>query len=136
MITALQYVTIIVENADKALAWYTETLGLELRMNRTRPDGYRVVTVGVPAQAKPEIILQEPHKAEHGEEQYARKLKQIGHNPTWVFHVDDCRKTLETLRAKGVVILEEATESPWGISALIRDLYGNLFTLTQTKVPT
>ena len=38
---------------------------------------------------------------------------------------DDCRKTIEDLRAKGVEILQEPADRPYGVEALIRDNSGN-----------
>ena len=46
-------------------------------------------------------------------------------NPLFVFKVDDCRKTYDELRSKGVTIDMEPGEAPYGIQAQIVDLYGN-----------
>lgn len=44
---------------------------------------------------------------------------------------DNCRHDVEALRAAGVTIVEEASEQPWGISAMCKDLYGNLIYICQ-----
>jgi hypothetical protein len=59
------------------------------------------------------------------------KLSQIGKNPTWILAVDDFRATVAELRSGRVEIVKESKESLWGVSALIRDLYRNLFSRIQ-----
>ncbi|MER3553484.1 MAG: hypothetical protein C4331_03800, partial [Meiothermus sp.] len=101
MIVQLRYVTLIVRDQDEALEWYTEKLGLEKRMDRPMGSD-RWLTVGIKGQPYPEIILQKPSPEQYSAEVLGRKQRQIGENPTWVLIVDDCYKTVETLRGKGV----------------------------------
>src|SRR3989442_9737201 len=44
---------------------------------------------------------------------------------------DDCRRTYEELRKKGVTFLQEPAERPYGIEAVFRDDSGNWFSLTE-----
>jgi uncharacterized glyoxalase superfamily protein PhnB len=44
---------------------------------------------------------------------------------------DDCRKTYETLKARGVDIAEEPTEHPYGIDFGLRDPFGNHLRIVQ-----
>jgi uncharacterized glyoxalase superfamily protein PhnB len=44
---------------------------------------------------------------------------------------DDCRKTYEELRAKGVEFTEEPTERFYGIDCGLRDPFGNHIRMTQ-----
>jgi catechol 2,3-dioxygenase-like lactoylglutathione lyase family enzyme len=130
MITALKYVTLMVADQDEALAWYTDKLGLEKRMDM-RFGAERWLSVGVPGSEGVEIALQQPSEAVYGAEVYARKLAQIGQNPTWVLGVSNCRDFVEELRGRGVTIVAEPEQKPWGVAALIADLYGNLFALQE-----
>ena len=41
----------------------------------------------------------------------------------------NCRGDMARLAANGVEIVEEAAEVPWGVSGVIRDLYGNPYNL-------
>jgi predicted enzyme related to lactoylglutathione lyase len=134
MIDQLQFVTIIVRDQAEALAWYTEKLGMEKRLDIPLGSS-RWLTVGFPGHAFPEIILQQPSLEEHGEAHYRKKLSQIGQATTWVLSVTDCNGTVETLRARGVEIVEEAEALWWGTMALIKDLYGNLFSLVERREP-
>ncbi|RYZ55667.1 MAG: lactoylglutathione lyase [Proteobacteria bacterium] len=130
VITGLRYITLVVKDIETSLAWYCEKMGFEKRMDIKKP-GSRWVSIGIAGQANPEIILQIPSAEEHGD-QFEKKNRQIGNTPTWVLTVDDCLKTVEEFRARGVEIAEEPNETPWGVTALIKDLYGNCFSLSQS----
>lgn len=134
MVNQLQFVTIMVRNQDEAAEWYIGKLGMEKRVDI--PLGHsRWLTVGFPGHKYPEIVLQQPTLEEHGEEGYKKKLTQIGNATTWVMGVSDCKGTVETLRQRGVEIVAEPETQWWGTMALIKDLYGNLFSLVEGRDP-
>lgn len=56
MITKLANVTLMVEDYDVAIQWFTEKLGLELRMDGSMGGDYRFVTVGVTGQDDVSIV--------------------------------------------------------------------------------
>lgn len=72
-----------------------------------------------------EIILHVPNASIQGEAEANREAEFIGKTPALMFKVDDCKKTCDELRSKGVTIVEEPAKAPYGIQALIVDLYGN-----------
>ena len=55
--------------------------------------------------------------------------------PGWVIVTDDCRRECEELEAKGVTIVDPPVEMPWGMSALVADLYGNVHNLLEPHTP-
>jgi hypothetical protein len=50
------------------------------------------------------------------------------------FDVDNCRKTYEELKAKGVQFAGAPQERFYGIEAIMRDGVGNWFSMTEQKV--
>ena len=60
MITSLAHVTVIVNDYDEGIRFYTEVLGLELRADNPMGEGYRWVTVGVKGQEDVDIVLHKP----------------------------------------------------------------------------
>jgi predicted enzyme related to lactoylglutathione lyase len=44
---------------------------------------------------------------------------------------DDCQKTYETLRDRGVELTQEPTQQPYGIDCGARDPFGNHFRIVQ-----
>jgi predicted enzyme related to lactoylglutathione lyase len=47
--------------------------------------------------------------------------------------VDDCRATVAELTAKGVAVLQEPADRPYGVEAVIRDVSGNWLVLVERK---
>ncbi len=112
MLTGLANVSIPIADYDEAIRWYTETLGLELRMDGSMGGDYRFVTVGVSGQNDVSIVL---HKAP----------QQLSSLPSLLFHLDDCRGEVERLRTLGVRVTLEPEGQPWGTQAVIEDPCGN-----------
>ncbi|BDZ48270.1 hypothetical protein GCM10025867_05110 [Frondihabitans sucicola] len=52
------------------------------------------------------------------------------------FNVDDCQKTYEELRAKGVEFVQAPLARPYGSEAVCRDDSGNWIVLIETVDPT
>jgi catechol 2,3-dioxygenase-like lactoylglutathione lyase family enzyme len=122
MIKKLGLVTIYVKDQDQALAFYSEKLGLEKRMDV--PFGNdRWLTVAPVGQQEVEIVLQKATTDE--------RLALVGRAPTWVFTTDDVQREYEELSSRGVEFVYPPTKQAWGIDALFRDLYGNTFDLVQ-----
>ncbi|NYE56484.1 VOC family protein [Carboxydothermus ferrireducens] len=124
----LSHVTLFVRDQEEALAWYTEKLGFVKREDNNFGHGVRWLTISPANQPEIEFVLFKPF-GEKAEEQ----LKLVGKNGTWVFLTSDCRKTCEELAARGVEIVSPPQEVPWGVSALFKDLYGNIYNLVERK---
>ncbi len=131
MIERLSHVTIVVEDIDEALDFYVKKLGFMKVTDNAVDGGYRWVTVAPKGQKDLEIVLQHPDSGMHGDEGARMLKKEIGKGTTWVFRVDDCKKTCEQMRKKGVEILQEPEALPYGTEAVIADLYGNKFVLME-----
>jgi hypothetical protein len=101
---------------------------LEVRANDSYGPGYRWVTMGVKGQNDPEIVLYQTTPEEKDP-----RLQHAGNLSGWIFETDDCRKQAEELRAKGVKIIMEPNDAPWGTQAAFQDLYGNAFLLVQPR---
>src|SRR5579863_2707503 len=111
-------VTIAVANQDEALAWYTEKLGFEKKMDVRSPQ-FRWLTVALPQQVDVEFLLASWFP------------DRIGKNATWVLSTRDCQGGYEELKGKGVKFSQKPAMRPWGIEAIFADLYGNRYALVQ-----
>lgn len=133
MIQGVSVVTVIVRDQEEALQFYTEKLGFQKQKDmRMGPNGPRWVSVSAQAHPVPELTLFHPPsfmKPEAAEEM----LGLIGKMPGIVFGTDDCRKTIAELEAKGVKILQQPQEYPYGVEAVFADLYGNTFVLVEPR---
>ena len=134
MITGLGTVTVYVLDPDRAKRFYVETLGFEERTDMTL-DGFRWLTVGPKGQPDFEVLLAVPAPPMFSAEdaQTVRGLVAKGAFGGGVLDTDDCRATFEDLRAKGVTFLQEPTERPFGVEAILRDDSGNWFSRTKER---
>lgn len=118
---------------DEALDFYVGKLGLEVRSDI--PLGFmRWLTVGVPGDPGREILLERPAppSVDEASAQQIRGLVTKGATGFTVgFNTDDCRKTYETLKARGVEFTDEPTEHFYGIDFGIRDPFGNRIRIVQ-----
>jgi catechol 2,3-dioxygenase-like lactoylglutathione lyase family enzyme len=132
MITKMLHVNVFVLDQDRAKKFYTETLGFDVRAD-TSMDGFRWLTVGPKAQPDINILLATPAPPMFSEVDAAalRALVAKGAMAGGVFETDDCRRTYEELKKKGVTFLQEPAERPYGIEAVLRDDSGNWFSLTE-----
>lgn len=132
MIRRLSHVTIFVADQERAKRFYTEKLGMEIRVDQSVGD-FRWLTVGPPGQPDLELVLVEPGGPMH-DEATAKRIRDLlegGAMGAGVFETDDCHATYEEFRERGVEFLSEPRERPYGVEATFRDDSGNWFSLTE-----
>lgn len=136
MIERISHTTVYVLDQEKALQFYTQKLGFEVRVDFKMDNGFRWVTVGPKTQPELEIILFEVKAGGRYDEESANHLKAIlekGVLGGAVLSTSDCRATYEELVSKGVEFVSPPTETFYGIEAILSDGCGNLFSMTQRK---
>lgn len=132
MITNISLVTLWVTDQDEARDFYVDTLGFVETADITMGDGFRWVTVAHPDQPELEVTLMEPGPP-LGEEMATavRHALDDGRMNGLGLATDDCRATYEQLRAKGVDFVQEPSDRPYGVEAVIRDNSGNWLVLVE-----
>lgn len=134
MITAMNVVTVYVLDKEEALDFYVSKLGLE-KGNDVEQGDYRWLTVRIPGQAGPEIMLETPGAPAHDPEtaEQIRELIAKGAlGSGLVLLTDDVRATYDTLRERGVTdFIQEPTEHFYGIDMRVRDPSGNAVRIQQ-----
>ena len=135
MIQKLSHTSIYVDDQDEALDFYVGKLGMEVRNDQKMPDGFRWLTVA-PKGQDVEIILMplrvNPHlKAEDVET--IRGLMKRGVFGAGVLATDDCYKTYDELKAKGVEFTSPPKDQFYAVEALMKDPFGNWFSVTARK---
>jgi catechol 2,3-dioxygenase-like lactoylglutathione lyase family enzyme len=136
MITRLSHATIYVLDQEEALAFYRDKLGFEVRTDMTMDNGFRWLTIGPKTQPDLEIILMAVKECPMFPADKVAQLKKLiesGSIGAGVFEVDDCRKTYEELKVRGVQFMSEPEERFYGIECLLKDNSGNWFSMTQHK---
>lgn len=136
MITKMSHVTLFVNNQEDAKNFYVDKLGFEVRTDQTMDGGFRWLTVGPKTQKDLEIVLMEPTVGPMFDEEAAKAVRLLlkkGVLGSGVFEVDDCRKTYEELKSKGVQFAGAPQERFYGIEAIMKDGVGNWFSMTEHK---
>jgi predicted enzyme related to lactoylglutathione lyase len=124
---------VFVLDQDEALEFYVGKLGLEVGSDQDL--GFmRWLTVRVPGDPTREILLERPGPPAMDEASgvQVRDLVTKGATGfTFGLTTDDCQKTYETLRDRGVEFSQEPTQQPYGIDCGGRDPFGNHFRIVQ-----
>jgi lactoylglutathione lyase len=126
MITKVGTVSVFVNNQDRAKTFYTEKLGMELRIDAPLFPGAEARWVAVaPQGAETEIVLY------LADENWAHYTQTVGKSQALTLTVDDIDTTYTNLKAKGVIFVSEPDKQPWGTFATIEDSEGNSLLLVE-----
>ncbi|MCU0496204.1 MAG: VOC family protein [Anaerolineae bacterium] len=136
MINRLSVATIWVKDQNEALRFYTEKMGFEIRADFTNGD-FRWLTIGLKEQPDLEFQLagiKLSHALNQEDVNHLTHLVEAGQLGIGPWKTDDCQKTYETLKAKGVEFIQPPTDRPYGIiEAIFKDNSGNIMVLSQDK---
>ncbi|WP_305786242.1 VOC family protein [Symbioplanes lichenis] len=121
---------------DKAIAFYRDALGFEVR-NDVGYENMRWVTVGSPAQPDVSIVLEPPLADPNASEADKRTMAEMlakGLLRGVIFTTGDVDATFERIRAAGAEVLQEPADQPYGVrDCAFRDPSGNLLRFNQPK---
>jgi catechol 2,3-dioxygenase-like lactoylglutathione lyase family enzyme len=122
---------VLVHDPDLALAFYRDSLGLELRNDVAKGD-FRWITVGAASQPGVAIVITNYLNGSPADQDALAALIAKGALNGVHFHTDDLDATFEKLRASDAEIVQEPTDQPWGTRDLaVRDPSGNLVRIDQ-----
>ena len=127
---------IAVDDFDKALVFYRDVLGLEVR-NDVGFENMRWITVGSPSLPDVDIVLEpalaDPN-ASDADKQAAAELLAKGMLRGVIFRTDDVDATFERIRAAGAEVLQEPFDQPYGVrDCAFRDPAGNMLRFNQPR---
>jgi catechol 2,3-dioxygenase-like lactoylglutathione lyase family enzyme len=118
MLNGIKFVGVPVRDQEKALAFWTEKIGLQVATDQPFGDGLRWIELRIPG-AKTGLVLFTPEGHEN----------RIGTFQNLSFSVDDVEKTWRELSERGVEFAQPPKKEPWGTSALFKDPDGNTFVM-------
>jgi catechol 2,3-dioxygenase-like lactoylglutathione lyase family enzyme len=120
-----------VSDPDLALAFYHDTLGLEVRKDVAN-EGFRWITVGAAAQPGVSIVITNYLNGSPADNEVVAGLIAKGAMNGVHFRADDLDAAFEKVRAAGAEIVQEPTEQFWGTRDFaVRDPSGNLVRVDQ-----
>jgi len=137
MITDLAISSIFVLDQDQALDFYVGTLGMQVHTDADL--GFmRWLTVSVPGSPERQILLERPGPPAHDDataDQVRELLTKGATAGTLFFNTDDCQRTYEELKAKGVEFTQEPRDMGYGTDCALRDPFGNHVRINQPPDP-
>ena len=127
-----------VNDQDEALEFYTQKLGMEVRIDVTMPElgNFRWLTVGPAGQPDVSIVLMGipgPPVMDVETADQVRSLMAKGFAGTVFLTTDDCQASYEELKGRGVEFSEPPEDRPYGIDSGFRDPSGNSIRITQVR---
>ena len=125
MAQRLIHVTLLVDDYDKALNFYTQKLNFITIEDTVLSESKRWILVSPPASEGCCILLAKAVS----EEQQTRIGNQTGGRVFMFLQTDNFKLDFENLKSKGVSIIREPRIESYGTVAVFADLYGNLFDL-------
>jgi predicted enzyme related to lactoylglutathione lyase len=125
-----------VDDHDKALAFYQDVLGLEVR-NDVKYEGMRWISVGSAAQPEVSIVLEPPGvdpNASAADRQALIELQAKGLLRGVNFTTDDVDALFERVSTSGAEVLQEPMDQPYGVrDCAFRDPAGNALRFSQAS---
>jgi catechol 2,3-dioxygenase-like lactoylglutathione lyase family enzyme len=121
--------TLVVNDYDEAIAFYTGALGFDLLDDEPRPDGSRWVVVRPPGGDGSGLLLARAKD----DAQRDRVGDQTGGRVGFFLHTEDFAGDYARMRAAGVTFLEEPRHETYGSVVVFQDLYGNRWDLLEPR---
>jgi predicted enzyme related to lactoylglutathione lyase len=132
----LSHCFIAVDDHEKAIAFYRDVLGLEVRQD-VKFEGMRWVSVGPKSQPEVNIVLEPPGADPNmspADRQALTELLAKGLMRGVNFATDNCDATFERIRAAGAEVLQEPIDQPYGVrDCAFRDPAGTMLRFSQAK---
>jgi catechol 2,3-dioxygenase-like lactoylglutathione lyase family enzyme len=128
MTQSIALVSLVVPDYDDAIAFYVGVLGFRLvEDSPVHTQNKRWVVVEPPGSTGTKLLLARAANAE----QTSRVGNQSGGRVFLFLHTDDFERDYRALKEKDVAFVRERSQEPYGMVAVFRDPWGNLWDLVQ-----
>lgn len=128
MIQSIIHIALVVKDYDEAIEFYTKKLHFTLVEDTYQPEqDKRWVVVAPPGSAGTTILLARASKSE--QEQFIGN--QTGGRVFLFLNTDDFWRDYKEMVTEGIEFVREPKEQAYGMVAVFKDLYGNLWDLLQ-----
>jgi lactoylglutathione lyase len=134
MIKTIGGTIIYVSNQSRAVEFYTQKLGFEVKSNMQFGDNIKWIEVA-PKESNSTLSLVEPNRELlKTDEEINRAKMKIGTDTDVWFYANDIESTYEELKGKGINLTKPEKQDWGGTMSILKDQDGNLFGLI--SVPT
>jgi catechol 2,3-dioxygenase-like lactoylglutathione lyase family enzyme len=123
----IEHLSLLVNDYDEAIAFYTGKLHFTLIEDTILSDAKRWVLVAPPGTGSCSLLLAKATDIE----QLSRIGNQTGGRVFLFLHTDDFQRDYQNLLDQGVTIVRGPTSESYGKVVVFKDLYGNLLDLIE-----
>ncbi|MEK3779375.1 VOC family protein [Paenibacillus sp. FSL R5-0810] len=128
MIQSIVHIALVVKDYDEAIEFYTRKLNFTLLEDTYQPEqDKRWVVVAPPGSVGTTILLARASKPE--QEPFIGN--QAGGRVFLFLNTDDFWRDYEEMVQRGIEFVRPPKEQPYGMVAVFKDLYGNLWDLLE-----
>lgn len=128
MIQSIVHIALVVRDYDEAIEFYTDKLNFTLIEDTYQPEqDKRWVVVSPPGSVGTTLLLARASKPE--QEPFIGN--QSGGRVFLFLNTDDFWRDYHAMVLKGIEFVREPKEQSYGLVAVFKDLYGNLWDLVQ-----
>lgn len=120
-------ISIVIDDYDKAIAFYTKKLGFQLLEDTILSETKRWVRVAPQGSDSCGLLLAKAV----GEEQISRIGNQTGGRVFLFLYTDDFWRDYHTYIENGIRFVREPHQEVYGMVAVFEDIYGNLWDLIE-----
>lgn len=130
MIQSIVHIALVVKDYDEAIAFYTKKLNFTLVEDIYQPEqDKRWVVVSPPGSVGTTLLLARASKPE--QEPFIGN--QSGGRVFLFLHTDDFWRDYHEMVSRGIEFVREPQDQSYGMVAVFKDLYGNLWDLLELK---
>lgn len=125
----LAHIAIVVDDYDRAIAFYTKKLHFELIEDTKMSEEKRWVLVRPKGAKECSLLLAKGVN----DVQKSRIGNQTGGRVFLFLHTDDFQRDYQNLLKNKIIIVREPSVEEYGTVAVFEDIYGNLWDLIESK---
>ena len=125
----LAHIAIVVDDYDRAIAFYTKKLHFELIEDTKMSEEKRWVLVRPKGAKECSLLLAKGVN----DVQKSRIGNQTGGRVFLFLHSDDFQRDYQNLLKNKIIIVREPSVEEYGTVAVFEDIYGNLWDLIESK---
>lgn len=126
----IKLTSVSIDDYDKALRFYTEVMGFQLKRDIPLGEGARWITVVSPEEPNGTELLLEPNASYPAMKALKESLVKDG-IPYTAFQVNDVQEEYERMKNLGVEFTMEPTNMGMTTAAVLDDTCGNLIQIYQ-----
>jgi len=119
--------SLVVDDYDEAITFYVGKLNFTLKEDTVMSETKRWVVVAPPGSDTTSLLLA---KAAN-EEQKSRVGNQTGGRVFLFLHTDNFERDFQNMKEQGIEFVRGPVKEPYGMVAVFKDLYGNLWDFIQ-----